>query len=224
MGRVYMDPAYWIIQYKIRFRSDFHVGAGSTVRGGNFHALRLDDDGMPYLPGTQVRGLIRWGAGRLAQWQQSLRPLLLRNFRNERLELSPSENRLTTWSFTRASVPPETKSPGPPRWLLEQSHVRLNEDGVAERLFSFQKAGFSAEDLAWTGRIYSTNPAKEVDVAFLLAAMRAEDRVGRRRTRGYGKTEWREGKIWRYESSVEREEIRRSFEEWLDLLCLPGDK
>ena len=68
------------------------------------------------------------------------------------------------------------------------------------------------------GRVYSVEPATEIDVAFLLACMRLEDRLGHRRSRGYGKVAWNPQRVRRYLAGSEPEEITRNLPEWLNLL------
>lgn len=217
-----MTRHYWIIDYKLEFRSDFHVGAGITIMGGNIHGLRLGEDGFPYMPSTQVRGLLRLGGRKLMEWKSDLRELYERNFGEE--NRSPGN----FWSFTSATYPRTIFDSGetPETIYSEQSHIKIDENaGVAKNLFSYQKAGWADDRWHWQGRIYSVEPADESDAAFFIACMRAEDRIGHRRTRGYGKVNWTPSRIRSWDPGVPTSlnEDSRSLEEWLSLL-LDGRK
>jgi len=54
-----IPPTSWRITFEILLLSDAHVGAGINLLGGNLQGLRRDDDGFPYVPDRQVRGLLR---------------------------------------------------------------------------------------------------------------------------------------------------------------------
>ena len=187
------DKYYWVIDFQITFRSDFHVGEGTTLIGGNLHGLRMDENGFPYMPHTQVKGLLRLGGSKLAAWLPELSSLFIKNFPETR-----SGQGDVWWSYTRAAY-----SPGRVRgWggagiagmLGDQTHISIEDDTVSN-LFSYQKGLGHGSSWPWQGTIYSVEPAREVDVAFLANCMRAEDRIGSRRSRGYGKVDWRPNKI-----------------------------
>lgn len=215
------DPHYWIIEYRIEFRSDFHVGAGHTLFGGNLHGVRLGDDGFPCLPGTQVRGLLRLGGSRLKDWGAASENLFKRNFaEGDRKDKGPQWS-YTPARFTRGQIEgyEGAEATG---MLSEQSHVHL-DDGSVKNLFSYQKAGALDGTWFWRGRIFSTEPADEKDVAFLVACMRAEDRIGHRRSRGYGKVDWKPCGVWRYPAGetpvpVEMNGDKAVLGDWLRLL------
>ncbi|MBT6338743.1 MAG: hypothetical protein HOJ48_05540, partial [Desulfobacula sp.] len=92
------DLYYWTIDYEIEHLSDFHVGDGTILLGGNLHGLRMDENGFPYMPHTQVRGLLKKAALQLAGWQIFLGPLIERNFPSNR----KNSQKIPWWSYTRA--------------------------------------------------------------------------------------------------------------------------
>ena len=185
------DKYYWRIDYKMNFLSDFHIGSGVTLVGGNVMGLQLDEDGLPYMPGTQVRGLIRLGGYLLKEWQESrFKSLFNSNFKQPK-------QKETTWSYTRAHLPVEESYyylDWQDKPFSQQSHIKINSNGIAENLFSLQKSGEFREKW-FIGSLLAVEPRTEADVTFMLACMRAEDRVGHRRTRGYGKVNWNYSKI-----------------------------
>ena len=210
-----MNDFYWIIDYEMTLQSDFHVGSGVTLLVGNMHGLKLDEDGMPYLPHTQVRGLLRLGGYELKSWQQEYKDLFKRNFAGEH------RNSGIFWSYTRAgfAFDPLRMWQGARKagLLANQSHIKIDDSGVAENLFSFQKAGAVSKEHVWKGRIYSVEPAQEKDAAFMIASMRAEDRVGHRRSRGYGKVNWFPSIVRRYRAGEKPEMDKRSLSDWMEL-------
>lgn len=207
------DKYYWRIDYKIDFLSDFHIGSGVTLIGGNLMGLQLDEDELPYLPGTQVRGLIRLGGWFLKDWQQSqFGKLFESNFKK-------GKQKDSTWSYARAHLPYSEsfyyrQRLGRP--FSQQSHIKINGNGTAENLFSLQKSGEFREKY-FIGSIFSIEPRTQADVAFMLACMRAEDRIGHRRTRGYGKVNWNYTKIMKLKNGENKEETQ-DFENWQDIL------
>ena len=210
------DAYYWIIDYRIDFLSDFHVGSGITLVGGNLFGLELDARGLPLIPHTEIRGLLRLGGRRLEEWCFPLAGYCDRNFGARR---EPDRDP-GYWSFTgaRFRVADDYSSGlARERVLGAQSHVRLSADEVVENLFACQKAGAGGVGEGWCGRIYSRRPLPEREVAFLAACMRAEDRVGHRRSRGYGRVDWRIKKLHCYLPGGKLDEVTsNSPEELLD--------
>lgn len=208
-----MNNLYWIIDYKITFLSDFHAGDGTTLLTGNTHGIRLDDYNQPYLPSTQVRGLIRQSGYTLKESiQPQLATLFERNFpigslgmENQQAPDSPR-----SWSFTRAEHKSSIMQNRFDSWG-RQTHVKLNSKDIVENFFAYEKAGSRNmnKELVLEGRIYSVSPATQNDVFFLLACMRLEDRVGHRRTRGYGKVDWRWEKIRYFSAQSPVQELER---------------
>jgi hypothetical protein len=207
------DTSYWVISYRITFRSDYHVGDGTSLLGGNLYGLRADENGFPYMPHTQVKGLLRLGGQTLVAWHPGLKGLFKRNFPEG--GKSPSE---LSWSFTRAVYPPTSirgASPAIKGLFGTQTHIRA-EEGAVRNLFAFQKGKGAGADVAWEGRIYSVEPAEESDVAFLVACMRAEDRMGRRRSRGYGKIDWTPRVISRFGPGDKKSRpVVKDLEKWI---------
>ncbi|MCK4447128.1 MAG: hypothetical protein KAW56_08600 [Candidatus Marinimicrobia bacterium] len=207
------DKYYWRIDYKIDFLSDFHIGSGVTLIGGNVIGLQLDEDELPYLPGTQVRGLIRLGGYFLKEWQKSrFESLFNSNFKRPK-------QKETTWSYTRAHLPYlesfyYRQRLGRP--FSQQSHIKINADGTAENLFSIQKSGEFREKY-FIGSLFSIEPRTQADVAFMLACMRVEDRIGHRRTRGYGKVNWNYSKILKLVNG-NTQDVTQEYDNWQNIL------
>ncbi|EFI34761.1 hypothetical protein Dthio_PD2137 [Desulfonatronospira thiodismutans ASO3-1] len=189
---------YWIIDYRIRLLSDFHAGAGITLVTGNTHGLRLDEESQPYLPATQVRGLLRQAGHNIKRSIPELQGLFKQNFPDGSADIAAEKNYAAVnsprgWSFTRAMVKDaESREDGLQPWS-RQAHVHIDPvSGVVLNLFGYEKAGAKkpGESMELVGRIYSNTPAEEKDAALMLACMRFEDRIGHRRSRGYGKVDW----------------------------------
>ena len=89
---------YWKIQYEIDFLSDFHVGSGTILLGGNLHGVRRDENGVPYMPRTETKGILRQ-RGAHSKNDPSFAPHFRRNF-----PLPGNSDRIE-WSYTRATFP-----------------------------------------------------------------------------------------------------------------------
>jgi CRISPR/Cas system CSM-associated protein Csm3 (group 7 of RAMP superfamily) len=190
---------YWIIDYSIKLQSDFHAGAGITLITGNTHGLRLDEQNQPYLPSTQIRGLMRQSGFNMAKNLPDLESIFQLNFpegATQKKAGGPSTVlKPRGWSYTRAHI---TGSVSRKKKWERQFHVHINESTqIVQHLFGYEKAGPDTIDdcLELKGRIYSNTPATKKDAAFLLACMRYDDRIGHRRTRGYGKVMWEWNKV-----------------------------
>lgn len=198
---------YWIIDYSITFCSDFHVGAGITMLGGNHHGLQTDREGLPFLGGTEVRGLIRQGGYKLKSWNKDLEKYFLNNY--------GTSGRDGFWSYT----PARFQYVIPADILGEQSHIQVEKG----RLFSYQKSGGTGQNHKWQGKIYSVKPIAETNVGFVIASMRVEDRIGHRRTRGYGKVNWQIESVRHYSNGTQPTQLIKSLDDWLRLgLTLEG--
>lgn len=206
-----MSEKYWIIDYDLEFLSDFHVGAGINLLGGNRQGLRLDEAGFPIIPHTEIRGLLRFSGYRLKEWQGSLENCYRRNF-------GVGGGESGNWSYTSARFQKTSISPESHGILSQHTHICGAGSGE-KRLFTHQKAGAGEERAKWQGRLYSTVKASERDVEFMLAAMRVEDRLGLGRSRGYGKVAWVLKKIRSFapgdKPSEETVDIRKTLEKLL---------
>jgi len=216
------EARYWTLDYEMRLQSDFHVGAGATLFGGNVHGLRLDVNGFPSVGDTEIRGLLRQGGWKLQQWRHGLKDLFLRNFG----ENVRNRQRQVFWSFSSARFDPMLYDNAVTAGILgKQSHARIGSTGTAENLFANQKAGPSADGqfAGLQGRIYSVTPAEARDIAFMIACMRVEDRFGHRRSRGYGKMCWRPLKVRSFLPGKTQDEDNRELKGWLDLALPPEE-
>ncbi len=210
-----MEKYYWTIDFSIDFLSDLHIGTGITLLGGNRHGHKKDEDGFPYLPHTQVRGLVRMGAFKLKVWHPFLNERFSRNFRPGKMQGSG------LWSYTSARYGRAVTKGADPIYmdiLTQQSHIRRETD-IAPKPFAYEKAGGKEENWRrWYGRIYSIELSEEEDVAFLIAAMRVEDRIGHRRSRGYGAVDWKVERIHQYQPGTNCRTLEKDLAEWLSLL------
>ncbi len=211
-----MADTYWIIDYKMKLLSDFHVGSGATLFGGNVHGLRIDTSGFPGVGDTEIRGLLRQGGWKLRNWRRTKAAddLYIRNFgarernRERQVLWSYTSSRFDCWIYNDASTAGV---------LGKQSHVRIGGAGTTENLFANQKAGPTDDEnfSCLHGRIYSITPAEERDVGFLVACMRVEDRFGHRRSRGYGKMRWEASRIRKYGPGKDPVEVDITLDTWL---------
>ena len=181
-------PVYYVIDYHLELNTDAHIGNGTKDLIGNVHGLLLDEDGFPYIPDSEIRGLLR-SAGQ---------DLVSNTFLNTKTDVFDRNfgNRMSgCWSFTRAalssSIINNLKSSMTEHSITTfQSHIQVKEL-ANPRLFSYKKMGGDQTDLRnYHGRIYSVTPISFEDLAFMVACFYMDDRIGHRRTRGYGEVAW----------------------------------
>lgn len=60
------------IVYQIEFFSDWHIGSGLTVAGDVDMAVLKEENGLPYIPGKTLKGLLRHAAETISQFQPNL--------------------------------------------------------------------------------------------------------------------------------------------------------
>lgn len=217
----------WRIAFKIHLLSDAHVGAGIHLLGGNLQGLRRDEDGFPYVPERQVRGLLRQ-AGHVLQKSKCLDDggtLFKKAFGDGPGEVARNQG---GWSFTGARYPREKRQEAPTyrQAALHQSYFeehgilarQAHVDVKNARFFGYQKMGGKEKDMRiLEGRLFSHQFMTERDVAFLIAAMKMDDRIGQRRSRGYGYCRWDPVRV-DYDDQGSWQEDGRDLKDWLNLL------
>lgn len=57
------------INYQIEFFSDWHLGSGLSVAGDVDSAVLRDENGLPYIPGKTLKGLLRHAADTILAFQ-----------------------------------------------------------------------------------------------------------------------------------------------------------
>lgn len=71
------DKTYLNVRYRIEFFSEWHCGSGLSA-GADTDALVIKDaQGLPYIPGKTVKGLLREAAEEIAAWNPALPGALL---------------------------------------------------------------------------------------------------------------------------------------------------
>lgn len=212
---------YYRIKFRLALLTDAHIGDGTRKFGGNVHGVRVDELGLPYLPDTQVSGLVRLAARRMSESVHALQSFYGANFGK------PNATR-RRWVFTGARYPSCLVDKLIIQGLVRRGDELLEEEGIltvqthiqvddnaGARLFAFQKIGGRDDQYRqFCGAAYSAERVTLDDVSYLVAAMRFDDRIGHRRTRGYGKVKWEIESIERQESTFTR--IDRAWEQLVD--------
>lgn len=224
-----IPPTSWRITFEILLLSDAHVGAGINLLGGNLQGLRRDDDGFPYVPDRQVRGLLRQ-AGYVLRQSACLKdgPDLFKKAFGAGPKEEKANRNQGGWSCTGARYPWKKRQEAPayrraalhPSYfeehgiLARQAHVDVEH----ARFFGYQKMGGREADMrVLEGRLFSHELLTERDVAFLIACMKMDDRIGQRRSRGYGYCTWNPIRV-DCDQKGQWQEDARSPEKWVNLL------
>lgn len=167
------------LTFKIKLRSNYHIGAG---HGSGFNldsALLREADGTPVLRGTTVAGLLRDGAYRLLKL-----PPLAKHRPDEILDrLFGSPAQAKRWRISSA-LPVEK------RFADAQAAWRVRIDPRTRRvepqkLFS-QEEGAAGQEFYFTVTCLRNDDAALDEAAFLVAAARNVRQLGRSRRRGLG--------------------------------------
>ena len=226
-----MSGSYWEIDYEIELLSDFHTGDGTMLAGGNVHALRRDVDGFPFIFRDEVRGLLRAAAIDTLKKSEVIkdREVLFNKCFGNKEEDSNKQGKKSLWNISSARYLHEIRSrfQNLPAWpdleergfVVSQSHIKMGSDNVVERLFTIQKAGGrEAAHRRLEGVIYSRKTATLRDAAFMVAALRAGDRVGLRKDRGYGKVRFSVKSVRSYFKPDSAQTDNRGLDDWIDVL------
>jgi CRISPR/Cas system CSM-associated protein Csm3 (group 7 of RAMP superfamily) len=76
------------INYKIEFYSYWHSGSGLSIAAGADLRVNKDKDGLPFIPGKTLKGLLREAAENLLLVNPEIFPeILLREFLEKSLHL-----------------------------------------------------------------------------------------------------------------------------------------
>jgi CRISPR/Cas system CSM-associated protein Csm3 (group 7 of RAMP superfamily) len=205
---------------RIKFDSDFAVSTGYGLAGVLHNTVVKTEDGLPYIPGTSVKGVIRDRCEEIARILQ--------------IELPKPDSPELSWSneiavifgspflpagFTFSSaymVGDEQQLIVLKNFLTHgETHNKINpETGTAleSHLFSFEVA---ARDCAFEFEVFE-NPGPENQVtdrarSLLIAGMLFTEHIGHRKSRGRGRCHLQLANlpdIWG----------GRAAEEWLDIL------
>jgi hypothetical protein len=225
------EAKFYRVKYTIFLQSDAHIGAGIQLLGGNLQGLRRDADGFPFVPDTEIRGLLRLAGTHIRDSKAVGVDLFSNTFGERTAEAGKKHGK---WSFSAARYDQDTRDAFPLTGasslykgpferqgsLGRQTHVAID----TRRLFGYQKmGGRDEESRQLEGLIFSHTTATEKEVAFLLACMRMDDRIGHRRSRGYGKVTWNVESVHRANDAGEWESVSHDHAYWVNRLLENGE-
>lgn len=188
----------------IHFTSDWHIGTGRGIPGSVDRQVLLDQDGLPYVPGKTLVGVLRDGAEMVARaldssdegpWSKVLRGLF------------GGQTAAHKQFWTRTSSPARLSVGS--AFLRPALRERLAQDDALKRALRFLqpgvkisiKTGRAEEDHlfltervrkgatleATLGPMDPNDPLKPCEIALLVAAATAVERLGGKRRRGSGR-------------------------------------
>jgi len=168
------------IKYEIEFFSNWHCGSGLSA-GADVDALAIrDKDGLPYIPGRTIKGLLREAASTLTDDQEAVSLIF---------GVSGDKNNHTagTSFFSNATLPQAER-----KYILSQNlqsflfetfaSTKIDEHGIAQDL-SLRKIE-TVVPCKLDGEILNL---PDDAVEFIKDAMRFIKRMGTGRNRGYGR-------------------------------------
>lgn len=168
------------IKYQIKFLSNWHCGSGLAA-GADVDALVIkDDNGLPYVPGRTVKGLLREAASILSVRQETVNSIFGVSGDEDNHEVGAS-------FFSNAVLPVEERE-----YILDQhlqsflfqtfASTSINEDGIAKD-HSLRKIE-TVVPCKLEGEIHNVPDGAEKELG---DAMHYIKRMGTGRNRGYGR-------------------------------------
>jgi CRISPR/Cas system CMR subunit Cmr4 (Cas7 group RAMP superfamily) len=179
------------IDYKIRFKSDFHIGSGGGIPGVVDNALKFDADGIPEISGKTVKGLLKDAI-------KSLIYICNDPNGNEVMELifGKEGKDETCFRFNTPNIESVERNRirQNPHFHYRISSVKTRNAIDRRRLVAKEKALFSTEIappfLEYSGsivKIKEFNPSLKDDILFyIIAGLRFITHLGGNRRRGCG--------------------------------------
>ncbi len=167
------------LTFKIKLRSNYHIGAGYGSGFNLDSALLREADGTPVLRGTTLAGLLRDGAYRLLKL-----PPLAKYPKGEILDrLFGSPAQAKRWRISSARPVEKRSADAQVAWRVR---IDLRTRRVEpQKLFS-QEEGVVGQEFYFTVTCLRNDDVALDEAAFLVAAARNVRQLGRSRRRGLG--------------------------------------
>lgn len=176
------------INYKIKFYSPWHCGSGLSA-GADVDALVIKDaDGLPFIPGRTLKGLIREAAEDYNNFcEKTDNQLIVKVFGNEEDSEDPSSIQKGVAYFTNAVLPENEKmaiidNDAQQFLFKEVASTAIGSDGVAKE-HSLRKAEVTVP-CTLVGSIYDVPDEAET---LIDHALRMIKHIGMNRNRGLGR-------------------------------------
>jgi len=168
-----------VLTFKIKLKSNYHIGAGYGSGFNLDSALLREADGTPVLRGTTLAGLLRDGAYRLLKL-----PPLAKYSKDESLDrLFGSPAQAKRWRISSARPVEKRSADAQVAWRVRiDLRTRRAEP---QKLFS-QEEGVAGQEFYFTVSCLRNDDVALDEAAFLVAAARNVRQLGRSRRRGLG--------------------------------------
>lgn len=165
------------VRLQMKLLSDTIFSSGNSIPGGEDIALRVDSSGIPFLPGSTFKGLLRESLGNYLCWkgcdcaEEELNALM----GQEGLQAAESERRLVFSDFHMDGC-----APGASDWAGLRTFTRLENGVVATG--TLRTAACLRRGLTFSGLVF----CREEDYPSVRDSARAIQWVGLLRNRGFG--------------------------------------
>lgn len=165
---------------QMKLSSDTIFSSGYSIPGGEDISIKRTEDGMPYLSGSTMKGLLRETTENYLVWTKSDETILHELFGKESCADSDSKRRLVFSDWTVDEQ--ETQLPQE-EWVSTRTFTALEEDVVKQG--SLRLASCLNSGIVLTGTIICDSEDKKL----LKDAIPFLKWVGLLRNRGFGKVE-----------------------------------
>ena len=174
------------VKYKITFYSNWHCGSGLAAGADVDELVIKDRNGLPYVPGRTIKGLLSEAAMMLSQFTEVPQDSIKRLF-----GLSGGEGNLgsrSVVSFTNASLSADEQAVVITQKLAEHLYqpvasTAIDANGIANH--SLRKVETTIPCVVY-GQVLHVD---ECDIEVLLQTFQWVKRMGLGRNRGYGRCE-----------------------------------
>lgn len=175
------------VKYKITFYSNWHCGSGLAAGADVDELVIKDRNGLPYVPGRTIKGLLREAAMMLSQFTEVSQDSIKRLF-----GLGGGEGDLgsrSVVSFTNASLSADEQAVVIAQKLAEYLYqsvasTAIDTNGIAKD-HSLRKVETTIPCVVY-GQVLHVD---ECDIEVLLQTFQWVKRMGLGRNRGYGRCE-----------------------------------
>lgn len=177
------------ITYKLKFKSDFHIGSGSGIPGIIDNGMKYDCDGIPEIQGKTIKGILRDAIENLMHVNKDTQDMIKIIFGNEGGDI-------TCYRFSTLSIETKHKNKITGNRDIQKgiSHTQSHNFINRETLVAKEGALFFCETaphfLEYSGDIsqikYIDKDIEDKVLFYLVCGLRFVTHIGGKRRRGNG--------------------------------------
>jgi len=184
------------LKVSINFKSDFSVGSGYGISGLLDNTVIKTNEGIPYIPGTTIKGVIRDACEEIARmypnikFPQKNKPDTLLN--SPLSKIFGSSLRPAGFIFSSAyfKISLNQFILMRDRIIGNETHNKIDEicgTAIEDHLFSYQTTGKNYSfDFSIEENPLNIDPIDEISQALLIAGILFVNHIGAKKTRGRG--------------------------------------